>query len=52
MLQNPPHIFGTNIMLKEFQVMDLNKAKIPLTQYAKATCMMHYQTKMEIHINE
>ena len=28
------------------------KAKIPLTRYAEAACVMHHQTKMEIHVNE
>ena len=28
------------------------KAKIPLTRYAEAACVMHHQTKMEMHVNE
>ena len=32
--------------------MGWTKAKIPLTWYAKAACVIHYQEKMEIHINE
>ena len=28
------------------------KVKIPLTRYAEAACVMHHQTKMEIHTNE